>query len=144
LTILLFYKLLFIPLLFTLGLIAIKIVKSIILKTKNPLLVVMSYSMGPALKPGDLLIVDGSDSIDPKTGDIVAFRQRESGDLVIHRVFKIEDSDGEKMIFTKGDALMYLDDGYLRPTEIVGIVRWRIPKLAIIPYIFWLLIKKFQ
>ena len=143
-TILLFYKLSFITLLFTLGLIATKIVSSIILKTKNPLLVVMSDSMRPALKPGDLLLVEGLSSRAPKPKDIVAFRQRESGDLVIHRVFKIEDSDGEKRIFTKGDALMYLDDGYLRPTEIVGIVRWRIPKLAIIPYIFWILVKRFQ
>lgn len=140
----LFYKLIFIPLFFTLCLIAIKIVTSIKLKTKNPLLVVMSDSMRPALKPGDLLIVDGSLSIDPKTGDIVTFRQREYGDLVIHRVFKVEDSDGKKRIFTKGDAAMYVDDGYLKPSEIVGVVRWRIPKLAIIPYIFWILVKRFQ
>lgn len=120
---------------FFITLLATGTIASILLKTPFPFLVVMSSSMQPTLKPGDLLVVEGSDSRTPKVGEIVVFKSERFSGLVIHRVIKVERCDGQTRVFTKGDALTDADEGFLTPNEVLGFVRWRMPRLAVLPFI---------
>ena len=99
------------------------------LDTDYPMATVSSGSMWPALKEGDILLVQGVDSAeDLKVGDIIAFRHE--GGLAIHRIVSI---DGEQ-ITTQGDANskqdtpIAFDDVVGRAVEVGG-------RLARVPYL---------
>jgi signal peptidase len=117
--------------------ISIKPIASFLLKTSRPFIVVMSNSMQPTLKPGDLLVVQGSYFRKSQVGDILVFKPKWFNKLIIHRVVKIEHFNDQTKIFTKGDALNHLDIGYVEPNEIRGYLSWRIPRIAFLPYILW-------
>jgi signal peptidase I len=78
------------------------------------------YSMFPAIRPGNIIIIDPLP--DPSTlipGDIIACR-RESG-FVVHRLTAIREEDDNTLFITRGDSCRQED----QPTEsgkIVGIV----------------------
>jgi signal peptidase I len=81
----------------------------------NKFYVVFSDSMVPNINTGDIVVVakeDGSRSsfANLKIADVIVFlppsqTNSEAGRLVVHRVVEIEtDSDGSRLIRTKGDA----------------------------------------
>ncbi|TFG00112.1 MAG: signal peptidase I, partial [Promethearchaeota archaeon] len=89
------------------------------MNTKEPIAVVGSDSMNPALKKGDVVIIKGIDketyirqgSIEEKDGDIIAFDAKDlwedaPEDPIIHRIVdKWYDESKEMWYFlTKGDA----------------------------------------
>ena len=81
---------------------------------------VMSGSMSPALRPGDLVIVKGEEPID--IGDIVTV---ESGEFTYtHRV--VEKLEGD-MFRLKGDANEEPDPNPVEPSQIVGKAVFIIP-----------------
>ncbi len=85
-----------------------------VLDTPYPMAAVTSSSMWPALHKGDLVVLEGVDSIsDLSVGDIIAFRHEDG--FAIHRIVKIE---GDK-ITTKGDANS-LDDPAVGIKDVVG------------------------
>jgi len=75
------------------------------LSTETPLVVVISGSMEPKLRIGDLCLVRGVDQ--PQTlqkGDIIVFQSpRELNKLIIHRVNDITRIDEQWYFQTKGD-----------------------------------------
>jgi signal peptidase I len=93
--------------------------------------------MQPTLKPGDLLIIKGIKTRTPQVGDILVFKPKWLNKLITHRAVKIENSNDETKIFTKGDALQNLDIDYVEPSEIIGLLLWKIPRIALPSYIFW-------
>lgn len=120
-----------------------------ILQTPYPLEAVLSESMVPTLNRGDLLIVQGGISgeqinADPRTGDIIVFRNPKDLDGVplVHRAvdkFKNE-NDGKWYFYTKGDnpktnprTDQELGIAPVVPEDcLIGKVVWKIPYLGYI------------
>jgi hypothetical protein len=78
------------------------------------------YSMWPAIRPADRVVIEPLKGVMPEEGDIVALRR--DGGYVVHRVSEVLSVDGRKVFRTQGDAAA-------RPDEpsgtdmIAGIVR---------------------
>ena len=88
------------------------------------LLVVGSESMTGAINKGDAIIYEAYDNQVIEEGDIIVF---DKGRLTyIHRVVRIENTDGQVRYITKGDANESEDVGYATSSEIIGIHRVRI------------------
>lgn len=88
----------------------------------------MSGSAEDHIEVGDL-IFDTKPEIDKlKEGDVVSFMQDKT--VVTHRIIEITTAEnGEKQYITKGDA-NNVDDGAVSGDKIIGIYRFRIPKLG--------------
>lgn len=85
---------------------------------------VVSGSMRPALKRGDIALVEEVNASDPSSiqeGDIVAMRAGER--VVTHRVV---DKKGDPLYLTKGDANED-PDGWVEPERIIGVVTVSMP-----------------
>ncbi len=80
--------------------------------------VVEGKSMEPLLQTGDLVLVVKVPPNDIHVGDIVVYK-RPGGELVIHRVLKIEKVGNEYMYFIKGDNNP-LPDGDIPYSWILG------------------------
>lgn len=100
-----------------------------VLDTPYPLAAVTSSSMWPTLHKGDLVVLQGVDSVDDlRVGDIIAFRHQDG--FAIHRVVKIEGD----VITTRGDANS-LDDRPIAIEDVVGRVAKLAGRLVRIPYL---------
>lgn len=91
---------------------------------------IISPSMEPIYKVGDLIYVKQVDPSEIKVGDVITFVVNE--DLVVgtHRVVRI---DAEKQHFyTKGDANETEDGSPVHFNNVVGVLYFAIPKLGYI------------
>lgn len=88
-------------------------------------LIVLTDSMYPSIKSGDLIIVKSAEASEVKEGDVISFFDPDSKDssVVTHRVVSVL-ADGS--FKTKGDANNTEDDTAIPPENLVGIYRWRI------------------
>jgi signal peptidase len=83
------------------------IVKSFVYPDKVPAFlgykpfIVLSGSMEPEFYAGDIVLVKEVPAGTLNTGDIIAFRLNNS--VVTHRIIEINDSEGKREYFTKGD-----------------------------------------
>ncbi len=80
--------------------------------------VVEGKSMEPLLQTGDLVLVVKVSPSDIHVGDVVVYK-RPGGELVIHRVLKIDKVGNEYMYFIKGDNNP-LPDGDIPYSWILG------------------------
>lgn len=100
-----------------------------VLDTEYPVASITSGSMWPALKKGDLVLMEGVEKSELKTGDIVVYRNKKG--FTIHRIIEIN----EKTLKTKGDA-NNISDSSIKYEDIVGRTvnisgkPFRIPKLG--------------
>jgi signal peptidase I len=85
--------------------------------------VVLSDSMEPALRTGDVILV-ADPSAAPAIGAIVLFDDPVSGDAIVHRVV---DQDAAGGAVTKGDANLTADPRPLRPEDLRGEGRLLVP-----------------
>lgn len=91
---------------------------------------VLSGSMEPAIKTGDVIIVE---PLKPEhqiaEGDVITFRAADAPDMLItHRVVGIVSVNGEPAAYvTKGDSNDTVDLSPVSRSQIVGIQRWRVP-----------------
>lgn len=92
-------------------------------------MVVKSGSMHGTIEVGDLVLVGKAKPSSLEVGDVIAFMQ---GRVVItHRIVGIETgSDGKRLFRTKGDFNNTQDEQPVPEKDIVGIYRWRIPKMG--------------
>jgi len=123
---------------------ALMIWKSLMIITgsESPIVVVLSGSMEPAFKRGDLLLLTLTD--DPiKVGDIIVFKLSGRDIPIVHRVLKLhEKSTGEVDILTKGDN-NYVDDRGLYPpgqkwlnrSHIIGRAKGYLPLIGMVTII---------
>ena len=78
------------------------------------------YSMFPAIRPGDIIIiapVKNRSNLTP--GDIVVYKR--DSDFVLHRLTDIQHMDDNPVFITRGDSAMN-EDKPITAEEIIGIV----------------------
>ncbi|WP_338561209.1 signal peptidase I [Paraclostridium sordellii] len=86
---------------------------------------VLSGSMEPKFYPGDMIITKHKDKVDIKINDIVTYRDND-GVIITHRI--IEETD--EGYITKGDNNNVKDAGILKEENIIGKVKFSIPKIG--------------
>lgn len=94
-------------------------------------LTVLTGSMVPTHRPGDIVIVQPTPAEELATGDVVTF-QPVSGDprLTTHRIVQIEKENGAVVkVTTRGDA-NNVDDTPILPEQIQGRVIYAVPKVG--------------
>lgn len=96
-------------------------------------MVVLSGSMsGEAedhIEVGDLVFVGRADPEELEVGDVIAYVN--GGATVTHRITAIDtNTDGDLLFTTKGDANNAEDTTPVTEEQLVGIYRWRIPKVG--------------
>lgn len=83
------------------------IIKSFIFKDEIPdffgykNFVIISESMEPTINVGDSIFVKEVAEEDLKVNDIISYNI--NGEIITHRIVKIQNEDGEKVYITKGD-----------------------------------------
>jgi hypothetical protein len=94
---------------------------SAILSEERPVTITAGgYSMWPAVRPGDRVVIEPLRGHMPAQGDIVALRR--DGGYVVHRVRKITLSGSRQLYLTQGDAVLHSDTPS-DITTIAGIVK---------------------
>ncbi len=89
---------------------------SAILAEERPVTITAGgYSMWPAIRPGDRVVIDPLRGYSPVQGDIVALRR--DGGYVVHRVRKVLVSGSRQQYRTQGDAVIRSDT----PSDITAI-----------------------
>lgn len=94
---------------------------------------VLSGSMTPALRTGELALVQITPPQDIAVGDIVTYAVSPDGTTVVtHRVVdKTTDSEGQTVFSTKGDAADTVDTN-VPAAAVIGVVRGHIPIIGYI------------
>lgn len=90
--------------------------------------VIYSGSMNPTLDVGDIVLIQKVDATTIRQGDVIQFYQ--DNVTVIHRVHRIEETNGQNQLITKGDAN---DDPDFKPVPlnyVLGKSVFTIPKLG--------------
>jgi signal peptidase len=90
---------------------------------------VISGSMRPTLDVGDVVIIAKVSADTIETGDIIQFREPE-GVTTLHRVVEIQESEGEIVFVTQGDANSEPDAKPVIPENVVGKAIFNIPKIG--------------
>ncbi|WP_440899357.1 signal peptidase I, partial [Actinosynnema sp.] len=85
--------------------------------------VVTSGSMGPLVRPGDVVLLDPAPDREPLVGDVVVY-SRSGAPSVMHRVVG-RDDDGRYR--TRGDANPTPDAAPVAPEDVLGRVRGLVP-----------------
>ena len=103
--------------------------------------VIMTDSMNPTLKNGDIVIVHKDSKIE--AGNIVTYKKQETSETITHRISRTT-KDG---YITKGDSNLNEDSNIISQDEIIGKVVLRLPfigkyitSLKKIRYLFIILI----
>lgn len=86
---------------------------------------VLSGSMEPKFYPGDMVITQHKEKADIKVNDIVTYKDNE-GVIITHRI--IEETD--EGYITKGDNNNVNDADILKEENIIGEVKFSIPKVG--------------
>lgn len=90
--------------------------------------VIVSGSMYPAIKVGDMILIKRTDPAYISTGDIIQFEMDKV--RVVHRVIEIVEKDGKLFFITKGDNNKTIDSDPVLPEQIRGSVIKILPKLG--------------
>lgn len=98
-------------------------------------MVVLSGSMsGNApdhIEVGDLIFVGKADIPNLKVGDVITFKELGSKSFTTHRIIEVEKGpDGQPMFWTQGDANNTPDKDAVNVDRVVGIYKFRIPKIG--------------
>lgn len=99
---------------------------------------IVSGSMEPTLKIGDLIIIKEAKQTEIKEQDIISFSEKNS--IITHRVVKIIEESGQKLYQTKGDNNNSNDDKMPTYNEIEGVYKFRVPfigKIVILAQNIW-------
>ena len=111
------------------------IVSSIVSNTKSDISSIFGYtpmkvltgSMEPSIKVGDIVVVRKRPVSDIKIGDVITYKME--GDVYItHRVAQILMEDDDLKFKTKGDANNIEDSDFISEDQLIGRLAFRIPK----------------
>ena len=94
-------------------------------------MIVLTDSMHPEIKGGDLVVIKSVDAEDIKVGDVITFfdPNSKSKTTTTHRVIEIKTVDGELTFVTQGDANSGAD-GDIPATNLVGLYQFRVPLMG--------------
>lgn len=87
---------------------------------------VLTGSMNPKIKPGDIVIDKSVSSESIKVGDVITYKAGEDM-LITHRVIEMIQESGRTLYKTKGDANNTDDGKPIAYEQVVGKVAYRIP-----------------
>ena len=93
---------------------------------------VLTGSMEPKYKIGDLILTKEKNMEDIKINDVITFTSENGTDTVTHRVIEIIKKDGQTLYRTKGDNNNSIDTDLVKYNQIKGTVIFKINKLGII------------
>jgi signal peptidase len=88
---------------------------------------IASGSMEPSISIGDVAVIQGVPIETIKEGDVIAFRQ--NGLIIVHRVKKIENNEGEITFITQGDN-NNTQDPPVPAQNVDGKVVMKLPKIG--------------
>lgn len=88
--------------------------------------IIVSGSMIPTIQIGDIVFVDANEQVE--TGDIIAFRRNTS--VIVHRVIKSIDLEGNAMFQTKGDNNNAADLELVTTDKVEGVYQFKIPYIG--------------
>ena len=91
-------------------------------------LVIATESMTGEINKGDMIIYEQYEDQKIKEGQVIVFMM--SDVKVVHRVYRIDNIDGEMRYYTKGDANESPDIGYRLESDIVGLTDFKIAYLG--------------
>ena len=93
---------------------------------KYQIMAIGSYSMTPNINYGDAVVFEKvrTNRLDLKKGDIIVFNYE--GEVVVHRIVKIENISDDVVIETKGDNNKKKDKFKLSSKDVIGKVKFRI------------------
>ena len=95
---------------------------------------VMSGSMEPTLHTGSLIYVKQVDPATLKEGDIITFVADEDKTIVTHRIYAIEQENGNLMFRTKGDANDTPDGKATHYKNVLGVPSFQIPLIGYLAF----------
>lgn len=87
--------------------------------------IVLSGSMEPEIMTGDMVLVKNTDAENLQEGDVIAFKSGEA--VVTHRIMEVKTENGEVSYVTQGDANDSPDQTSVKPADVEGIYKNRIP-----------------
>ena len=87
---------------------------------------IVSSSMKPTLEIDDVIFVKEYNINNLQKGDIISFKQ--GGDIITHRIDKIEKNGKEYIFITKGDANNVTDTNMVKASQIEGKYIFKISK----------------
>lgn len=97
--------------------------------------VILTGSMEPGIKPGDLVLIDKTARGSLREGDIIQFKR--GNYTVVHRIEKItREEDNQTAYITKGDANNAPDTEAVLEDDVIGRYLFHIPKIGYVP--MWL------
>lgn len=88
---------------------------------------VLSGSMEPEIKVGDIVVSKAVDSSSIKEGDVITYKMG-ANTLVTHRVIEIIEMNGSNFYKTRGDANNVEDSDLVSRDNVVGKLALRIPR----------------
>jgi signal peptidase len=91
--------------------------------------VIITGSMEPLIKPGDMVIVKKIEGENAKMNDIVEFRSDNVS--VFHRIIDVENINGNREYVTKGDNNSNPDSSNVKYEDVKGKVLFVIPKMGL-------------
>lgn len=77
-----------------------------------------SNSMAPVINKGDAVLYKKTAIDDIKVEDVLVFKY--DGKVIVHRVVDIEEQNGEKVIYTKGDNNKHEDGWPIKENMVIG------------------------
>ena len=91
-------------------------------------LIVLTDSMYPDIKSGDLIICNTAEAEDVKVNDVISFFDPAGNgtSIVTHRVIEIVEEDGEILFRTRGDNNNTEDKELVPAENLVGVYKMRI------------------
>ncbi|MGL5354185.1 MAG: signal peptidase I [Clostridium sp.] len=92
--------------------------------------VVLTGSMQPNIKVGDLIVVKDTAREEVKVNDVITFGSGNSSNITTHRVIDILPNNGEVKYITKGDANNTQDPSPVEGDRLIGKVVKVIPKIG--------------
>ena len=91
---------------------------------------VLTGSMEPNYKVGDIVIVKKTDTDELKNKDVITFYSSDpdmEGQIVTHRIIDITEENGQRLFETKGDNNKIADIEKVEENDVIGKVEGRIP-----------------
>ena len=101
---------------------------SYILGSPMPIVTVVSDSMLPIIHRGDLLVTYMPHEF--RVGDIIVYRVPMFGYPIVHRIVRIEEKNGQKIYFMKGDNNPVQDPWSIEKGNIIGKVVFDFPLIG--------------
>ena len=96
------------------------------------LFVVLTGSMEPAIKTGDVVVIKDANSNELQVGDIITYSLKNTNQTVTHRIQEVVKKDGKIYYKTKGDNNNGSDTELIPYENIVGKVNFKINQIGII------------